>query len=187
MVLVDAPSDGVPGHTDDPSAAQALLAGVLSQARRVPRVGRVLLFHPPEAEARLARRALGFRLWPQVGPTAGERYANAFRQAPELGYEGAVVIGVDTPAVPVELVIEAATLLEEHPGVIAPDARGGIALLALQEPQPTIFAGAERPEYQQIVTRARQQLVRLVELAVPQGVKPNGVVESGSAQRNPIG
>jgi glycosyltransferase A (GT-A) superfamily protein (DUF2064 family) len=156
----------------------------------------VLLFHPPEAESRLASRALGFRLWPQVGATAGERYANAFRQAPELGYEGAVVIRVDTPAVPVELVTEAAALLEEHHGVIVPDADGGIALLALQEPQPTIFSGATRPGYDEILTRARQQLVRLVELAVPEArvgtvgasrvVTPNGAVGSDSTQPNPI-
>src|SRR5688572_30527412 len=112
IVLTDDPAAGAPGLTDDPSAADALLAATLDLARRAGGVGRVLLFHPPEAESSLVAKALGFRLWPQDGATAGERYANAFRQAGELGYEGAVVIGLDVPEIDPDRLTDAAGMLE---------------------------------------------------------------------------
>lgn len=183
MVLADDPAHGVPGLTDDPALGEALLATVLERARQVSGVGRVLLFHPADAEGRLARRALGFRLWPQAGGTAGERYANAFAQARDLGYEGAVVIDWHVPAVPVEVVTEAARLLEEHHGAIAADDQGGVALLALQEPQPTILPGTARPRYDDVVTRARQQRLRLVELPVGPGLTAESLTDFLSAAR----
>ena len=185
IVLADDPASGVPGLTDDSAVAEALLAAVLDRARQVPRVGRVLLFHPPEAESRLVSRSLGFRLWPQVGATRGERYANAFAQALELGYDGAVVIGIDVPSMPIEVVSEATALLEEHHGAIAGDDRGEIALLALQEPQPTILSGPVRPRFDEVVTRARQQRVRLVELPARQGLTSDGLGEFVSPAARP--
>ena len=40
-----------------------------------------------------------------------------------------------------------------------------LAVLGLQEPQPTLFGGDGVPTYDELVTRAEQQRVRLVELA----------------------
>ena len=140
IVLVDAPDD------TDPS-----LSATLDLARRVGGVGRVLLFHPPEAESRLISRSLGYRLWPQTGNSPGERYANAFRQAAELGYEGSAVI-----------------TLAAADDVTAD--RIGEAVGKLQEPQPTLFAGDELPGYDELVTRAAQQRVRLVELPAEEPV-----------------
>lgn len=163
-LIVLAEEGGLPGVTTDPEVADALLAATLDLARQVGGVGRVLLFHPPEAESRLARRALGFRLWPQDGATPAERYANAFRQAGELGYEGAVVVRIDAPELPAERLGAAAGMLEEHQGVVAPDGHGGIALLGLQRPEPNLFPAGAVPGYDDLRTRAKQQLVRLVEL-----------------------
>ena len=174
IVLADDPGRGVPGVTDDPGAADALLSATLDLARRVGGVGRVLLFHPAELESRLTSRSLGYRLWPQEGATAGERYANAFRQATDLGYEGAVVIGLSSSDLPPERVSEAAGLLSEHHGAIAGDGRGGIALLALQEPQPTLFTGDDVPSYDAVLARAAQQRVRLVELPALAAATPRG-------------
>ena len=95
MVLACDLDGGVPGLSEDPAVADSLIRCALDLARKVGGVGRVLLFHPLEAEARLTSRSLGFRLWPADGDTAGQRFANAFRQAAELGYEGAVVLGLD--------------------------------------------------------------------------------------------
>lgn len=165
MVLAGDLDGGVPGVTEDPAVADALLSAALELARQVGGVGRVLLFHPLEAEAQLTSRSLGFRLWPADGDTAGKRYANAFRQAGELGYEGALVLGVDAAAIPADRVAEAAALLEKHQGVLVPDGRGGIALLGLQGAEPTMFPNGQGvPDVESIRTRARQQLVRLHEL-----------------------
>lgn len=163
-LIVLAEEGGLPGVTTDPETADALLAATLELARQVGGVGRVLLFHPVEAESRLARRALGFRLWPQDGATPAERYSNAFRQSGELGYEGAVVVRIDVPDLPPDRVSAAAAMLEEHQGVVAPDVGGGIALLGLQRPEPTLFPPGEVPTFDELRTRAKQQLVRLVEL-----------------------
>lgn len=182
-MLAEDPQLGVPGLTDDAAAAEALLGTTLALARRVAGVGRVLLFHPVEAESRLASRALGFRLWPQSGETPGERYANAFAQSVELGYEGAVVIGVTAATLPAELIGQAAALLEEHHGAIVPDGQGRIALLALQEPQPTIFGGPDVPTYDELRTRASQQLVRLVELPEHASVTDSNLDEVLSGAR----
>src|SRR3954452_3230251 len=104
---------------DDPDDTDPSLSATLDLARRVGGVGRVLLFHPPEAESRLISRSLGYRLWPQEGATPGQRYANAFRQAADLGYEGSAVITLSaaddlTP----ERIGEAVSQLQEHHGAI---------------------------------------------------------------------
>ena len=172
-MLTDDPANGVPGLTDDPAVADALLVTALDRARQVGGVGRVLLFDPPAAESRLAARALGFRLWPQEGQTAGERFANSFRQAADLGYEGAVVFRLPMASAPSDLLAQAVALLDEHPGAVVPDGQGGIGLLALQEPQPTLFSGAAVPSYQDLTTRAAQQRVRLVELPEQPALTPD--------------
>lgn len=149
----------------DASTGPDELAASLETARRVPGVARVLLFHPLEIEADLARRSLGFRLWPQEGDTAGARFANAFRQAAELGYDGAVVAGADLREVDPTTVATAAALLEEHAGVVLRDRDGGVALLGLQQPEETLLPGTDGvPAYDELLHRARQLRVRLVEL-----------------------
>ncbi|MBA2625000.1 MAG: DUF2064 domain-containing protein [Acidimicrobiia bacterium] len=165
IVLAEDPASGVPRLTDDPDAADTLLARTLELARAVGGVGRVLLFSPPEAETSLTSRSLGFRLWPADGATHGARYASAFRQAGELGYEGALVIGLDMPTIAPDRLTEAATLLEDHQGVLVPGEDGRVAALGLQGAEPTLFPpGPDLPDVEGLRTRARQQLVRLHEL-----------------------
>jgi glycosyltransferase A (GT-A) superfamily protein (DUF2064 family) len=165
IVLAEDLAGGVTGLTDDARVADTLLARTLELARAVGGVGRVLLFSPPEAETTLTSRSLGFRLWPAEGDTPGRRYANAFRQAGDLGYEGGVVLGLGVPTMPPARLTEAAALLEEHQGVLIPDGRGGVAVLGLQGAEPTLFNGSDDvPTYDVLCTRARQQRVRLHEL-----------------------
>jgi len=176
IVLVEDPAGGVPGLTDDPRVADTLLARTLELARAVGGVGRVLLFSPPEAEGALTSRALGFRLWPAEGDSTGRRYANAFRQAGELGYEGAVVLGLGVPTIPPHRLTEAAGLLEEHQGVVVPDGTGGVAVLGLQGAEPTLFPSDGRvPDHEILCTRARQQRVRLHELEPHPALTPAGL------------
>ena len=175
IVLADDPASGVPGLTDDAQVADTLLARTLELSRAVGGVGRVLLFSPPEAETTLTSRSLGFRLWPAEGDTPGRRYANAFRQAGELGYEGAVVIGLGVPTIPPARLTEAAALLEEHQGVLIPDGSGGVAVLGLQGAEPTLFSAGAVPDHDTLCTRARQQRVRLHELPPHPALTPLGL------------
>jgi len=177
IVLADAPSAGVPGVTDDAAVAEQLLQKTLDLARRVGGVGRVLLFHPPEEETGLGGKAFGFRLWPQEGATRGERYGNSFSQAADLGYDGAITIRLNVPDYPPALLTDAARMLEGNQGVIASDGRGGIAMLGLQRPEPNLFPRGEPdpPTYEELRTRAKQQLVRLVDLEPHEALGPDTV------------
>jgi glycosyltransferase A (GT-A) superfamily protein (DUF2064 family) len=125
---------------------------------------------PPEAEASLTARALGFRLWPADGDTDGVRWANAFRQAGELGYEGAVVIGLGAAGISAARLTEVVDLLVTHAGVVIPDDRGAIAVLGLQRPEPTLLPpGPEVPDVDTLRTRARQLRIAVHELPPPPG------------------
>jgi hypothetical protein len=155
ILLVDAPVD-----TDE-------LRVAMDTARRAGGVARVLLFHPADIESDLTRHSLGFRLWPQEGASPGERFSNAFRQAVDLGYDGAVVLrGTAGHRVDPSLITSAAAMLAEHNGVaLADDDDGSIALLALQQAEPALLAGDAVPSYDDVVRRAGQLRVRLAELS----------------------
>jgi hypothetical protein len=167
---------GVPGLTDDADEADALLAAALGLARATGGAGRVLLFHPAEAEGPLTARALGFRLWPADGDTDGARWANAFRQAGELGYEGAVVLRLDGADLAPARLTEVVDLLATNPGVVIPDDEGGIVALGLQRPEPSLVPPAAAvPTLATLRTRARQLRVPLLELAPHPRLSPAGV------------
>jgi glycosyltransferase A (GT-A) superfamily protein (DUF2064 family) len=158
LLLADATGGGA-GEPDD------LVGAALELARATGGVGRVLLFHPLEAEAALTARALGFRLWPADGETEGARWANAFRQAGELGYDGAVVLRLTAGGLPPERLIEVVELLAANAAVVLPDRQGGIAVLALQRHEPTLLPPSpEVPDLETLRTRARQLRISLVEL-----------------------
>ncbi len=149
----------------DHAASDELLDAALGLARSTGGVGRVLLFHPVEAEAALTARALGFRLWPAEGETRGARWANAFRQAGDLGYEGAITIGLDAAGLATARLDEVVELLASHPVVLIPDAGGGIVLLALQRHEPTLVPPSpDVPDVDTLQRRARQLRIPLLML-----------------------
>jgi glycosyltransferase A (GT-A) superfamily protein (DUF2064 family) len=167
---------GVPGLTDDAAEADALLGAALDLARATGGVGRVLLFHPWEAEAPLTARALGFRLWPAEGDTEGARWANAFRQASDLGYEGAVVLRLDAAHLPAARLNELVERLATSAAVVIPDDAGGIVAVGLQRPEPGLVPpGSEVPTVEVLATRARQLRVPLCELAAHPRLAADGV------------
>lgn len=165
LLLAGDPEGGVDDLTDDPALAGALLDAALALARATGGVGRVLLFHPLEAEPALTARALGFRLWPADGETVGARWANAFRQAGELGYDGAVTVGLSAAVLEVGRLDEVVELLATNAAVVVPDDRGGITALALQRHEPALVpATAEPPDVETLQRRARQLRIPLLEL-----------------------
>lgn len=161
-------ADGTAGHAEDAGTAgerDDVVGAALELARATGGAGRVLLFHPLEAEATLTARALGFRLWPAEGETEGARWANAFRQAGELGYEGAVVLRLSAAGLPPDRLTEVVELLGANAAVALPDCRGGIAVLGLQRHEPTLLPPSpEVPDLETLRTRARQLRISLLEL-----------------------
>ncbi len=176
LLLAGDPEGGVDGLTDDPAQADALLDATLALARATGGVGRVLLFHPLEAEPALTARALGFRLWPADGGTAGARWASAFRQAGELGYDGAITIGLTAAVLEAGQLDEVVELLATKPAVVVPDDRGGITALALQRHEPALTpATAEPPDVETLQRRARQLRIPLLELEPHRALTADGL------------
>ena len=173
LLLVGPPDGAAPPLAGPAGDPDAVLAAALELARATLGVGRVLLFSPPEAESTLTAKALGFRLWPADGDTDGARWANAFRQAGELGYEGAVVVRLDAAGLPPERLTEVVEQLATSAAVVLPDTEGGIAVLGLQRHEPTLLPPSpEVPDLETLRTRARQLRIALLELEAHVPVAP---------------
>jgi len=146
-----------------PAQAAALAAAALQDTLEVvgaaggPRRRRVLVLDGPAVPWVPGN----FGVLPQRGEGLGERLANAFGDAGGP----ALLIGMDTPQVDVEL-IEAGLHALDHDGaraVLAPAADGGYWAIGLREADPRVFAGIE------MSTRwtGRDQLARLRALGLP--------------------
>ena len=106
-------------------------------------VGPVLAFSPPWAHAQAGALAPpGYRLVPQRGADLGARMSNLLAGLLADGHPGAMVIGADTPTLPIAHVAEAAQVLAEGAAdlVIGPAEDGGYYLIGLRRPQPALFS-----------------------------------------------
>jgi rSAM/selenodomain-associated transferase 1 len=77
----------------------------------------------------------------QQGKDLGERLTGAFRNAFEDGIERVVVVGSDSPTVPLDCVHEAFSELGRYDAVIGPSLDGGYYLLGCSRFIPEIFQG----------------------------------------------
>jgi len=75
----------------------------------------------------------------QVGENLGERLSNALRGLFLTGYRQAVLIGSDSPDLPLALVEQAFSALEGSDVVIAPAADGGYVLIGESSHHPQLF------------------------------------------------
>ena len=76
----------------------------------------------------------------QLGNDLGERLWNAYLELAETSHR-VVLIGADSPTLPVFHIEEAYRELHNYPVVLGPAADGGYYLLGLSEPAPEIFQG----------------------------------------------
>ena len=76
---------------------------------------------------------------PQVGSDLGERMANALQGLLASGYQRAVLIGSDSPDLPLTLVEQAFVALQSSDVVIAPAADGGYVLIGESCHHPRLF------------------------------------------------
>lgn len=100
-----------------------------------------IAFTPPDAAAAMAALAPGIRLLAQRGRDLGERMANVVSDLAAGGAAGVVVVGSDSPALPVERIADAAASVAAGRAdvVLAPAEDGGYCLVALWRPRPEIF------------------------------------------------
>jgi rSAM/selenodomain-associated transferase 1 len=81
----------------------------------------------------------------QTGEDLGARMRNALAEAYRLGFEQAVIIGMDLPTLPSDYIQEAFRQLNKNPQgpsiVLGPSADGGYYLIGCSGPVPPIFDG----------------------------------------------
>lgn len=103
---------------------------------------RVLAFSPIERWAAFAALAgPDWKLEPQVGGDLGRRMQAYFHAAFARGASRVVLIGSDSPDLPIAFVNHAFELLNESPVVLGPAIDGGYYLVGLRREIPEIFLG----------------------------------------------
>jgi rSAM/selenodomain-associated transferase 1 len=103
---------------------------------------RLLAFAPPEAESFFASLARGrFALTPQAGGDLGRRLAAFFADQIRAGAERTVVLGTDSPTLPLDHVEQAFRELEHADVVLGPATDGGYYLVGCARRLPPIFDG----------------------------------------------
>ncbi len=80
---------------------------------------------------------------PQKGNDLGERMKNAFRYSFNEGSKRTVIIGTDSPTLPISYIQKAFSVLEKIPITIGPTFDGGYYLVGLSEQNYEIFDGIE--------------------------------------------
>jgi rSAM/selenodomain-associated transferase 1 len=123
-------------------AAQAARAFLLDLLDRLAGVNarRVLAFSPPEAEADIAGLVHGrFGLTTQGDGDLGRRMAMFFTEQFRSGSERVVLLGSDSPTVPVAYVEQAFRELDRADVVLGPATDGGYYLVGCKGRVPPVF------------------------------------------------
>jgi uncharacterized protein len=80
---------------------------------------------------------------PQKGQNLGERMKNAFKRSFDKGFERTVIIGTDSPTLPLSYIRDAFDALEKVPVTIGPTFDGGYYLIGLSEQEDALFDNIE--------------------------------------------
>lgn len=95
--------------------------------------------HHPVFEEIAAQQAI--TLFPQVGRTLGDRMVHALRFALGVGVREVVLLGSDSPTLPMAYVREAFRWLHQVPLVFGPSDDGGYYLIGVARRVPPVFDG----------------------------------------------
>ncbi len=121
---------------------RCMLDDTLAKVAELPDTVRLLMYEEqPGAADYFRQTATGCRLHPQCGDDLGERMANAFGLAFAKGYQAAVIIGTDSPDLPLSLIVAAFRKLEQTDidAVYGPSEDGGYYLLGLKRVYAELF------------------------------------------------
>ena len=136
-----------PRITPDEAAKlyKAFTLDIISNARKLKRnsVNNVTVAYTPigaeKAFRKLVKQPTNFL--PQKGKNLGERMKNAFKQSFAEGAKRVVIIGTDSPTLPVSYIQKAFDILKKIPIVIGPTFDGGYYLIGLSGLNDDIFDG----------------------------------------------
>jgi len=103
---------------------------------------RVVVFAPRSAQDDFARLAADrFELWPQADGDLGQRMQAWFATCLSNGAQRSVLLGADSPSLPLDFVRSAFTRLLQHDVVLGPATDGGYYLIGCAGRVPPIFEG----------------------------------------------
>lgn len=123
------------------SVAEAFLLDLLDRLAAYP-ARRVLAYAPASDEAYFEEAARGrFELTPQASGDLGKRMAAFFTGQFSAGADRAVLLGTDSPTLPLELIDAAIARLMDADLVLGPAADGGYYLIGCGREIPPVFAG----------------------------------------------
>ncbi len=101
---------------------------------------RILGFWPADTATFFDQYArLGYELWPQPEGDLGQKISSFFQYALKQEDSRAVLIGTDSPTLPVEFVEQAFGMLQTVDCVLGPATDGGYYLIGLRRPTPALF------------------------------------------------
>lgn len=123
-------------------AARVATAFLLDTLERLARIdaARVLAFSPATAEGYFADISKGrFRLTPQREGDLGQRMGAFFSGQFQAGATAVVLLGTDSPTLPLPYVVQAFQELDRADVVIGPSMDGGYYLIGLAQSMPGLF------------------------------------------------
>jgi rSAM/selenodomain-associated transferase 1 len=119
--------------------AEAFLLDAVDRFARID-AQRLLAFAPPEAESYFAELSHGrFTLEPQTPGNLGQRMAAWFQQCFRAPAQSVVLVGADSPTLPLAFVEQAFAALGEADLVLGPATDGGYYLIGCRRYLPRLF------------------------------------------------
>jgi uncharacterized protein len=156
-------------QSDAASLAQCFLKDIVDSLKRViPKI--MVAFTPPEGRVVLERSLSNQMLWfAQQGNDLGERLNSAVTHARDLGFNPIIVLGADSPTIPVSFIETAllALVRGETDVVLGPTTDGGYYLIGLNRLQPELFQNipwSSPSTFQQTAHKINQLNLRLLTL-----------------------
>ena len=123
---------------------KAFIADIICNTHKLKCEQVTIAYTPSNAEATfhsICGRSVNYL--PQKGNNLGERMKNAFKRSFDKGFKRTVIIGTDSPTLPLSYIRDAFDALKEVPVTIGPTFDGGYYLIGLSEQNDAIFDGVD--------------------------------------------
>ena len=123
---------------------QAFITDIVSNAHKLKCEQVTIAYTPSNAETTfhsICGQSVSY--FPQNGCDLGERMKNAFMHSFDKGSKRTVIIGTDSPTLPLSYIQKAFDALKEVPVTIGPTLDGGYYLIGLSEQNDALFDGID--------------------------------------------
>ncbi len=122
---------------------ESILLDILDRVSGIEGVERFVAFYPGEGRMYFEKNVSqkGFGIIEQKGDDLGERLKSVFSTLFDKGFSRIVIIGSDSPTLPLEYIKDAFDRLKQYQVVIGPCDDGGYYLIGLNSPLYDLFEG----------------------------------------------